>query len=414
MSLDRDLRDALQPLAGDPIADAMRVLAALPPAGPLPPDPAPPRAPLPWWLLLAGVALGAVLGLAGANWFGGAPPATSPPPQPAQPPQPAPPPDPAVAKPKPDAPPKSRENERPSEYADQLQIMAFGELSIDEPGVGRQVLAPGGYMAAVGTLFDTGPSMAGIYAYANDVRVRLDRATLALVQPDLVTLQRGRLWLSNATRPAALVVRADRVDVDVTAAVLMLEARSSGLWACCLEGEALVRPLGGTAFRLPAQQQVEIDRRTGRGELQKVAFAGTLTSWMTRMILQQTDDTELYGRIAQLLDAYLEGTHREAAAIELRRLGARAAGKLYGALDGMVSRPELRQRTAALLADVAEYEQRDWLLALLEFDDADVRAVAFQGLVRVTGAGVEDEAFWREGDAVARATALAAWRERLR
>ena len=405
MSLDRDLRDALQPLAGDPIADAMRVLAALPPAGPLPPDPAPPRAPLPWWLLLAGVALGAVLGLAAARWFGEAPPL---PPQPVQPP------DPTVVPPKPDAPSTLREKEQPSEYADQLQIMAFGELSIDEPGVGRQLLAPGGYMAAVGTLFDTGPSMAGIYAYANDVRVRLDRATLAMVQPDLVTLQRGRLWLSNVTRPAALVVRADRVDVDVTAAVLMLEARSSGLWACCLEGEALVRPLGGTAFRLPAQQQVEIDRRTGRGELQKVAFAGTLTSWMTRMILQQTDDAELYGRIAQMLDAYLEGAYRDAAAIELRRLGARTAGRLYAALDGMAARPELRLRTASLLADVAEYDQRDWLLALLENDDSDVRAMAFRGLVRVTGAGVEDEAFWRGGDAGARATAVAAWRETLR
>lgn len=144
----------------------MRVLAALPPAGPLPPEPAPPRAPMPWWSLLVGVALGVVLGLAGASWFGGAPAAKSPPPQPAQPVQP---PDPAVAQPKPDVPQKPRENERPSEWTDQLQIMAFGELSIDEPGVGRQVLAPGGYMTAVGTLFDTGPSMAGIYAYANDV-----------------------------------------------------------------------------------------------------------------------------------------------------------------------------------------------------------------------------------------------------
>ena len=414
MSLDRDLRDALQPLAGDPIADAMRVLAALPPAGPLPPDPAPPRAPMPWWLLLAGVVFGVVLGLAGASWFAGAPVATSPPPPPAQPEQPVQRSDPAMAQPKPDAPRKPRENERPSEWADQLQIMAFGEVSIDEPGVGRQLLAPGGYMAAVGTLFDTGPSMAGVYTYANDVRVRLDRATLALVQPDLVTLQRGRLWLSNATRPAALVVRADRVDVDVTAAVLMLEVRNSGLWACCLEGDALMRPLGGTAFRLQAQQQVEIDRRTGRGEVQKVAFAGTLTSWMTRMILQQTDDTELYGRIAQMVDAYLEGSYRDAAAIELRRLGARTAGRLYAALDGMVSKPELRLQTASLLADVAEYDQRDWLLALLELDDAEVRVVAFRALVRVTGAGVEDEAFWRDGDAGARGAAVAAWRERLR
>ena len=72
------------------------------------------------------------------------------------------------------------------------------------------------------------------------------------------------------------------------------------------------------------------------------------------------------------------------------------------------------KRTASLLADVAEYDQRDWLLALLENDDADVRAMAFRGLVRVTGAGVEDEAFWRGGDAGARATAVAAWRETLR
>ena len=43
MNLDRDLRDALQPLAGDPIADAARVLAALPPTGGAPPDVPAPR-----------------------------------------------------------------------------------------------------------------------------------------------------------------------------------------------------------------------------------------------------------------------------------------------------------------------------------------------------------------------------------
>ena len=45
MSLDRDLRDALQPLAGDPVADARAVLAKLPPLPPASPDgPVPPQA----------------------------------------------------------------------------------------------------------------------------------------------------------------------------------------------------------------------------------------------------------------------------------------------------------------------------------------------------------------------------------
>src|SRR5580765_4345302 len=63
VNLDRDLRDALRPLAGDPVADAARVLAALPPGGPLPPQ-YPWRYPwrhpwLPWTLLGLGLALGA-------------------------------------------------------------------------------------------------------------------------------------------------------------------------------------------------------------------------------------------------------------------------------------------------------------------------------------------------------------------
>ncbi len=412
MSLDRDLRDALQPLGGDPIADAMRVLAALPPGPPVPPQPTRPTRPpspkrppqVPWGLLLAAL-MGLAVGIAIGAWSFGQAPAPTVPPPPAVPP--------TKEEPPTKLEPKARESE-PSAMVDRLQMMAFGELVIDEPGVGRQELKPGPYTMAVGTLCDTGTAMAGLYVYANDVRIRLDRDTVALVSPELVTMRRGRLWISNLARPADLTVRTDRADVQANAAELMVETHADELWVCCLDGEATVRPKGGAAIRLQAQQQVEWDFRTGLGEVQGVPFAGSVTSWMTRMIVLQQDDAELQERIAQMLAAYREGAHRDAAALELRRLGAPVVGKLFLALESMAGQPDLLHSTAALIADLAQMAQVDYLLAMLERGDAETRVLAFRALVRVSGEAVEDEAFWRDGDAERRDAAVGKWRWRLR
>jgi hypothetical protein len=144
----------------------------------------------------------------------------------------------------------------------------------------------------------------------------------------------------------------------------------------------------------------------------KLPFVGSVTNWMTPMILLQQDPDELYERIDYLVVAWLEGAHRDAASLELRRIGSQAVPRLYKALDKAADDPALLHRTVALLGDLAQYAQKDWLFALLERDDAEIRGRAFRALDRVTGAPVETEEFWRTAGANERDAALRKWRGR--
>jgi hypothetical protein len=441
MSLDRDLHDALQPLAGDPVADAMAVLAALPPLVPLPRAPLPqaplPQAPLPpdggpeappsppaprprhrnpriptgrglppqvfWWLAGA-LALGLALGVGLTMALGGnpAPNAIEPPTKDA-PPDVPPPVVPDVKKPQPMA----------SEQLD-LMLMAFGDLAVDEPGKGRQKLAPGPYTVLLGSLFETGDSLAGIYVYQNDLRVRLDRGTAAIVEPEMVTLVRGRLWFSNLARPADVRVRTDFGDVQADAASVVLERRESSLWVACLEGQLAVQNGAGAKLRLQAGQQVELLRNGPVAEVQKIPFAGSVTSWMTRMILLQQDDTELRNRIAEMRDAFLQEPYRDAAELELRRLGSVIVPTLFAMRDQVAADPDLHRRALALMLDVADFTSVDKLFGMLEVADGETRVQVFHALTRITGDPVGDQDLWRDGSAEARAQALRDWRARVR
>lgn len=402
MNLDRDLRDALQPLHGDdPVADAARVLGALGPA----PSPGPFGLPkVAWWLGLAALALGLLGGWLGARW---APPAAPPAKSTESPPD--------APKPEPKDRPKDSMQDwgrMSKDLAAVMDFTAFGAITIDEPGEGRQQLKQGGFRARVGTVFTTNDGLAGIYLWANDARVRLGRKTVATVEPQMIALTTGRLWLCDVPRPALVRVRTDLAIVEVDTATALVERTATGLWVCSLEGPVVVRTTAGEAVQLGAMQQVEVDAARGPGAVTKVPFMGSLTSWMTQMILLQQDPDELYERIDYLVGSWLDGAHRDAASVELRRLGSHAVPRLYDALDKVAADTVLVHRTVALLTDLVEYSQKDWLFALLERDDAEVRAVTFRALVRVAGEPVETEAFWRMAPASERDAALQKWRIR--
>jgi hypothetical protein len=391
MNLDRDLRDALQPLdASDPVADATRVLGVLgktPAPGPL----GLPKAA--WWTGLAALALGALGGWAIAR--GSAP--------------------------LPDAPPKKEEPQKPPSRTEPmdvmpewLNLMAFGTIAIDEPDVGPQKLEPGGYQTKVGTAFETKTGMAGIYAYANDARVRLATDTIATVEPQMIVLTKGRVWICDVSRPSLVRVRADLAIVEVDTATAMVERTNTGLWVCSLEGAVVVRTTAGEAVKLTAMQQVEIDAGRGPGEVTKLPFTGTVTGWMSQMILLQQDQAELHERTDYLVVSWIEGAHRDAASVELRRLGSHPVPRLYDALGKAADDPALLHRTVALIGDLAQYSQRDWLFVLLERDDAEIRGLMFRALVRVTGEPVETEEFWRTAPEAEREAALKKWRDRCR
>ncbi|MCA8973637.1 MAG: hypothetical protein KDC98_02900 [Planctomycetes bacterium] len=402
MNLDRDLRDALRPLDGDPIADAERVLAALPGGTGGPSGPARGLPQWFWWglgaVLAVGLAAGYLLGRVGGSAAPAAAPADDKPavdePEAADPGK-KPPPDPMAADP-------------------HLLLMAFGPIAIEEPKMARHVVEPNQYRIELGTTFDTGDSMAGLYVYGNDARVRLATNTVATIDFDRMVLREGLLWVSTVNSPAAMVLEAELAAVQFEAAVLQIDRRPTGVEVTVLEGAATVRARGAGARRLNAMQAMTVDATGTPGEVVEVPFAGTATAWMTPMVLQQTDESELEARIHEMVDAFIAGEHRDAAEIELSRFGSRSVPALYDILERVAGEPQLLHRTAALIGAIADLSRRGWLFAMLESPDEELRAIAFRSLARVSREAVEDESFWRAASSTDRDTMLARWRERLK
>ncbi|MCA8964377.1 MAG: HEAT repeat domain-containing protein [Planctomycetes bacterium] len=424
MNLDRDLREALAPLAGDPAADAARVMASLPPlpAAPLPDgqdaSPESPRQPRrrqpvpdkssgwPLSFVAAAVLGGLAIGVVAGVWW-----EASHVPQ--------------VAAPGPE---KEKDGEQkdepkkeepkppvmPTREQDLMMLMAFAPLEIDEPGVGVQQLEPGGFATRLGTVVRTGEGGAGLYVYANDARVRLDHQSAAMVDLDKVELDAGRVWLSTLTRPAPFEIRAGAVRIESKAVEVQVQRLGAEVDVLCLQGALQVRSGEGPARGVEAMQRVSVSADGTIAAPEPIGFAGAVTAWMVPMVKQQQDETELNHRIAMMVEEFQKGTYRPEAALELRRFGSRAVPYVYKA---MVHRgvPDDEQRQAAeLIGSIAEYSQVPWLFALLENDAPEVRVAAFRALVRVGAPRVDDEAFWREAPASERERSLARWRALVR
>lgn len=420
MNLDRDLREALGPLAGDPASDAARVLASLPPLPGVPPPPAaspdasrpsrrrPPASDKPtgWRLpfvaaaLLGALAAGVVIGV----WWESA---NAPKSEPSKP-------EPKPAEPK-DEPKKDEQKPvLPTDERDLMMLMAFAPLQIDEPGVGVQQLEAGGFVTRLGTSCRTGEGGAGFYLYANDARVRLDAGSAATIGQDTIDIAAGRVWLSTVTRPTPFEMRAGEVLIESKAVEVQVQRIGGDVDVLCLQGALQVRWGTGAARPVEAMQRVRVGADGAVGEPQSVGFAAAATAWMVPMVKQQQDETELNHRITMMVEEFAKGTYRQEAALELRRFGSRAVPFLY---KTMVRRgvPDDEQRQAAeLIGSLAEYSQAPWLFALLENDAAEVRVAAFAALVRVGAPRVDDEAFWREAPANERERSLARWRALLR
>lgn len=404
MNLDRDLREALAPLAGDPASDAARVMAALPPPVVSPPQKPIRRRPVdaanggrPWLVFVGIAAVALAVGVAvGAWWSSSAAP---------------------VDKPKEEPPreqPKTEDKPPPMSESEMMMLMAFGALDVDEPGVGAQELQAGGYALALGSHLQTGEGPAGLYVYANDARVRLDRDTKAMVAADVLELEGGRAWFSTVTRPTPFSLRSGKVVVEGLGVELQVERRGDDLQILCLQGQAQVLAPPAPKVAIVAMQTTRVGADGVIAPPTSVGFAGEQTAWMVPMIRQQQDERELVDRIEVMVKAFAQATYRAQAAIELRRIGSRAVPQLFKAmLQRGVPADEQRQ-AAALIADLAEYSQTPWLFALLENDAGEVRAEGFRALARVGTVVMDDEEFWRSAPQEERERSLARWRARLR
>lgn len=406
--LDRDLRDALETLAGDPIADARRVLAALPP-GPVTPPPPRGLPPAGWWMLGGGLVLGLGAGMLLMR-LGVAPaPADQPP---------------AIERqddkaPVDDKKPEPKKPDQPRTWpmpeSEGVLLMAFAPMSIDEPGSGVQQLEPMQYQVADGTTFTTREGTAGLYMMANDVRLRLDAMTEARVEPTSVTFGHGRIWLDCGGRNTDLEVRSALAVATVEGGSCMFAGDDKGMAVIAVSGNVSLRTEQGEATRIEARYQVWIDKDRGMTRIQQVPFLGTATSWMTRMILAEQDDTELRARVKDMVLAYEDGARRAEAEREIRKLGSACVPMLVYGIEQHHGHGEDYARTAAqLLAQLVDYLRADYVLPLLLADDAEVRVETFTGLRRATGLDLgQSEQYWRGADVAQRQAGFDAWKQAL-
>jgi len=410
---DRDLRDALQPLAGDAMATATRVLAALP-------APRPPLPPLGWWLLGGGLLLGFLGGflLAPAGQPAAAPTQVQPPKSDApQKDQPEVDKKPEVDKEHKDPPPKDpTKDPSPSMMMerDTLLLMAFGSLGVDEPGKEHEELKPGQWYVQAGTAITTDQGTAGILAPVNDLVLRLDVASKATVSPTEVALEHGRLFVNTGSRKIAVRIDAKVATVQAEAGCCLVTRQEQGVAVLAVRGQITVRTARSETARLDPRQQVWIDPDRGMTAIQQVPFLPAATSWMTEMILLQNDWTELQERIQDLVQAFQDGAYREPAARELRKLGARAVPALVKVLMQGGHDADFTRATLTLISDLADYSTSRNLFELIASDDAELRVAAFHGIQRATGSdGGKDAAFWRDGSFADRLAAAKDWWQQL-
>jgi hypothetical protein len=206
-------------------------------------------------------------------------------------------------------------------------------------------------------------------------------------------------------------IESDLATVRFERGEMMAIRETAGLAVIAVSGESLVRTPGGQSTRLSPGLQVFVDPDRGISSVQQVPFLGTATSWMTDMILQEQDETSLNARVREMVDAYAEGSQRAAAAHEIRKLGTRCVGGLVqSASKRLPADVEYARATALLAAEIADYRSARWLFQLLEAEDAEVRVIAFRGIVRATGTdGGGDETLWRNGSFADRVASATRW-----
>lgn len=328
MSLDRDLRDALRPLAGDPVADAARVLGALPPLEPSPDgDRGGPRGgrPLPWWWLASALLGGMFAGYGIAHLQ-------------------------APAAGKAFTPAKacswrrtrgnSRLRRRRRRRTRCTRWRSARSTSSSPARSGRRCAPASGAPTS-------GPSSRPATAWRASTSTRPTPACVSTAPPS--PRSPSTTWCSckggcgcrrsNARTPCASTSAprwCRRKASNWSPNAMPARCR----WPCSAAGcRCGRRPRPGAQVRgRDADRDRPVERlRRGRGR----SSAGSLTGWMAPMVLQQTDERELRQRLDAMTKAYVEGVHRDAAALELRRLGVHAVPPLFDALDSLIADPEL-------------------------------------------------------------------------
>lgn len=367
---DAELRDALRPLAGDPRADAERVMAALP-------------APHPgWWKPVLWVGLGAAAGWLVA-WFG-SPPSTEAPTRKS--------PVDVVEAP---ALPRARiVHGRVTAGSRSGNELARGDATIayEEPILTKygalELASPGGVLLRVG-----------------------EESEVQLHGPREIGFIAGHLWLDvdPAAEPAQVWLGDDIGRIEIEDGTLCLQLDAEMLSLVVTRGAATLVN-GDDSRRLQRGQCLE--QRPGASDSIEDCEPTLASEWVALFLADPINAKERTFRLEELIRLLADPAYQQRADRQIRMLGGNACGGLLLALD-LTGDPGQQRALALLFADlVAEHEYSMTCLQMLASQDADVRAAMFRALLRLLGtapADADTEEFWRQAPPMLRQRAIDAW-----
>ena len=396
---ERDLRDALEPLGGEPLDDRDAVLAALAREDGAGADGGPDGADMdsgrPAWLRVAAAAAAAlVVGVAAGFLVGRGDTTTAEP----------------VAGPMP-----GTDSDAPRAAVARVAIRR-GALTL-ETDDGPRPLGPGDELPA-DHFVKTGERGLAFLELPNGTELRLDAATRLSIDPaGLVSLVAGRAWIGGESESTARVVDTVEGTIRGTGATFQVAITEAGIRAVGLDGTARLDLL--TAERpLPARAVVEVDEGILR-EQPPLAAIWNAIDWQIEALANCSDRTEeAYDyaiELVDLLDAP-DPALRADADLALRRAGPIGEWVLGVAV---AERPDLddahRARVLDLWFDVATLQSAPFLLGTIRTDAPELRVRSAATLERVTGLPTGgDAAFWRDAPPAERYEVLRRYEQELR
>ncbi len=397
---DDDLRRALAPLAGDPAADAARVLTALLDEPP-PQRPRSTRPPWPWLLLtLAAAAAGLLLGML----LRGEPAQQQ---QPAEPPQQQqPPPPPPPPEPPPEPPPLA------TLIAHLGPVDRLTGTGLDEQ---REELLAGAPLLPEAT-FATRETTQAVLRLRDGTKLHVDAATrLRLTAPDRIELVAGRILVgARSEPPATLTVHAEPGEVRIEGADAEVSFERATLSVYSFGPRVLLRNQEGLERLVrPHNRAWIVDGMLRDG---RYTVGPSQTRAWTLPLLAITGEQSEIDRVVEeeIISVAVEMRMADVAFRPLHLLGQRALPAVFAYLQRTSgATDEVRAGIAGATILLASRQHLPALFELLADQDPAVRAVAHYAIIEVAGGMEYDDKFWREAPPEQRAERLAEWRKRV-
>ncbi len=379
---DAELRRALAPLAGDPVADMERVMAALP--VPMAPSRGGPLSRLAPWIGLA-TAAGLVVGFLAARLMAPAIP-ESVPPHPTGDPQ-------IVAQASPDAPARLvvRRGKVFVETDDGPKALDVGDrVAVDEFFVAEKREESWGPMWANTALL----------SFPDKVEVRILGGTkMAVGGPRSLTLVRGEVCVVVPETAGPFRVVTNDGDVSGRGSTFQVASGGDGdVVVVAFEGAARFEDLTGASYEVPGRRVLRVVDGMVE-EPEAIDLVWSYAAWQAQMLyLCSERREEALSRAMELVEGLADP--KLAATCERALRGAGMLGEealMVGLVELAPQRESLRRRAALLLSDVGSLMSIRYHLGMLTEEDPDLRVAGFRAFERTTGidTGLEP-GFWRE------------------